>query len=100
MSEDNDWDELTCPLIAVRGSWDEDGADVFTRRLERCGEALFLREVAHGTLHTSGSCDSWSSWRVECLVGHVVLVPDEEGNESGIKYDHAELTAVLGLVPS
>lgn len=74
-------DEMKCPLPVVRQGYDDD--DTEWTRLEICGEPLAVVSTGSGSIVKEGgvylgSADDVTQWRIECMQGHVLLIPDIE----------------------
>lgn len=91
---------LRCQLPVLRGHFVEpelDPAEPFARHIELCGAELTLVSEAVFYLDIDGVADLADAWRVECNNGHVVFVPDNEGNEhySEMGFEFDDLVAAL-----
>jgi hypothetical protein len=71
----------TCALPVIRLQWDDD-ADEYHRIVEPCGEKLYLETADSEWVDADGPAGTdGSTWKLACLNGHVLLVPDDGGNE-------------------
>lgn len=72
-----------CPLKVVRKHYVE-ATDTFTLAVESCNGELWITGTERGPVWADGEAyhDSGVIWKVECEHGHVVLVPDHEGDDS------------------
>lgn len=88
-----------CALPVARLSIDDE-RDEWVTTLEVCGEQIYLQRFESGWVdwHGPGGPDS-SVWKLTCLGGHVLLVPDDQGNDHEVpfRWDEA-LTAILHFV--
>lgn len=95
--------DVKCPLPVVRVVLDDDGeVDRQTFAIQPCGESVFVADEtceyvvmsAPGHVVRSFGC---RGWRVECQMGHVLLVPDHEGNEYAVLNEPDDNTIHMGL---
>lgn len=72
-----------CPLKVVRKHYREE-ADDFVLAVELCGGELWIKGNEYGPVWADGEAyhDSGVIWKIECEHGHVLLVPDHEGDDS------------------
>lgn len=90
---------LRCTLPVIRQTYSEDIDDYITS-VAPCGEQMELVKTESGTLDVDGpwACDG-DVWKVECHLGHVLLMPDYEGNDcTGIPFDAEARAALLGFL--
>lgn len=83
--DDADWRYLLCPLSVLRKKYDE-ATDSYSAVVGTCGEELFVKREGGETLLAHGpvgddDCGS-PFWSVECRAGHVLVVPDHEGDDN------------------
>ena len=84
-AETTDWRYVLCPLPVVRKEYVEERDD-YRSIVEVCGEHLYVEQdsgeslLAHGPSLDGGDCGV--TWKVSCGNGHVVIVPDHEGDDS------------------
>lgn len=93
MTSEIQWLHCTLPVVRQQYS-DED--DTYGLAVEPCGERLELVKTEGATLDVDGpwKCDG-DVWKVECHLGHVLLMPDYDGNDCiGIPFG-AEAKAAL-----
>jgi hypothetical protein len=68
-----------CPLLVVTNDYpDEDGPAVIT--IAKCAQPLYLRRE-HYTELDSVSTQHGPEWRVQCGNGHVLVVPETDGED-------------------
>lgn len=92
MTSEIQW--LHCTLPVIRQRYVEE-TDDFATFVAPCGERLELVKTESGSLDVNGPWAGDDVWKVECHLGHVLLVPDYEGNDcAGIPFD-AEAQAAL-----
>ena len=82
--DDADWRYVLCPLNVVRKKYDE-ATDTYSPVRATCGEELQVEReggevlLAHGP---TGDDDCGGPfWKVSCRAGHVLVVPDHEGDD-------------------
>lgn len=82
------WDEYTCGMPVVRLVYDE-ATDDHEAIPALCGEPVLVHRDSAEALHVGGlvGMDPTTSWKLECLGGHVLLVPDHEGDGHEIPFD-------------
>jgi hypothetical protein len=98
--DDFDWSERACPLPVIRKEYDED-TDEYRILIERCGEQLYVTVEDSKYLLKGGPCDSCGpTWKVECLGGHVLLLPDHGGDDNfwEIPFDLGQANEALSQI--
>lgn len=96
--------KLTCRLPVVRHQYADDDTEI--RTVEPCGEIVFYTGADGGAFYRwSGDGDydgppddTPKYWKVECANGHVIFVPDDEGNERTIPFSQAEFLAACASI--
>lgn len=91
--------EPRCPLLVVRKHYDET-TDAYTRAVEVCGDVLFLEREESLSLDTDDGemcATTGPDWKLTCLSGHVILVPDHQADDNYelIPWDTSYLAAAL-----
>lgn len=75
-----DYDGLLCPMPVVWFRYEED--DEPTRHIIACDSELYVEKSDIGTLYTDVvGGEEYDPWKVICTAGHVLVLPNDEGNE-------------------
>jgi hypothetical protein len=71
-----------CGLPVLRLELDEE-RDEWVRKVDICGEQLYLESHTSEWISDEGPCgpDDGPVWKLTCISGHVLMVPDDQGNE-------------------
>ena len=78
-----DWRYILCPLPVLRRRDGETDADTVIE-LGVCGEELDVEELGVEPLLAHGPTGAEvSTWQISCRLGHIVVLPDDEGNDAG-----------------
>jgi hypothetical protein len=78
---DEEFAERHCPLPVVRKRLDEEG-EHYELAVERCDAPLHVSYERMNNLLAGGEGDGCGeTWKVECGNGHVLVVPDHEGDD-------------------
>lgn len=80
----DDWADLKCPMPVLR--LDRHDNNDPPPHLGICDEDLFLVTRNSSQLLAGGPMEINDWWRVECGAGHVLMVPDNEGNDYSIPF--------------
>lgn len=71
-----------CALPVIRKEYDEDGNELILT-IETCDEMVFVSYSEDTYLEREGEADGCGRhWKVVCANGHVLLVPDHEGDDN------------------
>lgn len=88
-----------CGLPVLRLEYNED-RDEYDRVVEVCGEQLYLEEMSSGWVDNDGPTGDGDGpvWKLTCVSGHVLMVPDDQGNEqySSMPFHWEEAKKALG----
>jgi hypothetical protein len=85
-----------CALPVVRLGIDEE-QDEWVTTVEVCGEQLYLERFDSGWIDWDGPGGPDSeSWKLTCLGGHVLLVPDDQGNDHEVPFRWDEAVKAIG----
>lgn len=83
-TERDEWADLCCPLPVLRFTWSDDpAAERGPVAVQHCGQPLHVEHTRTTYLVAGGEMEvAGPSWQVICEGGHVLLVPDDEGNDN------------------
>jgi hypothetical protein len=79
------WLQLTCQMPVIRREYTDGEENEAVDRLGRCGHSLYLTTAESKDLMDVGPVDTYTTWKVECAAGHVLILPDDEGNGFSIE---------------
>lgn len=68
-----------CPLPVYRMQYTDDGEEK-APSVERCKGIISVIRTSGGTFFQNELDEEAVHWKVECEMGHVLFVPDDEGN--------------------
>lgn len=92
-----DYTEFKCPMPVMRYRYNEE-SDTRSSYVGSCGEELFVEHRHGAQLLHGGPMDCYDWWRVNCNGGHVLMVPDTEGNDYEIPFEFDAFTRAIGYI--
>ena len=85
-----------CGLPVARLSVDDE-RDEWVTTIEVCGEQLYLESMTSEWVDWDGPTGpDYAVWKLTCLSGHVLLVPDDQGNEHEVPFRWDEAVKAIG----
>lgn len=87
---------LTCPLPLYFRRWN-DVADTYVTGAEPCKAPLHVHHERSDSLMSDGIYEGGDWWRVECENGHVLVLPESDGDEPPAM-ENIEIAQILRAV--
>lgn len=90
-----DYQCILCPLTSIEPERpDDDGEYLFLPKT--CGEEVHVTHQGFEYLWSTGPEEDFrTDWKVECLAGHVLVVPNDNGNDCDIPLEWSVVRQIL-----